>query len=283
MIAEIAHGLLWLASACAVLQIYAAWRLPELTVPTALAVGWLWLWIAGGLAWLFWSLDFSVAAVAANTHSALPESLRLAAAVLRPDGGWPVAAALVAWGGAVLAWRGAARSVLAAVGVASVALHLVLLTTAPFARLDPAPVEGAGFAPAWRDRLATLGLPAGAPVVTMPFAVGARADGVALDAVNPLGGADSTAIVGEVRVTIDGSDLVLRPEWRETILPRNASAVPDTGCDGFACWRATLGAPRGDARFMVTVARVTVWPFALALAALVALGGWVAVRLWQPR
>ncbi|TRW15011.1 heme lyase CcmF/NrfE family subunit [Glacieibacterium frigidum] len=278
MIAEIAHGLLWLASACAVLQVYAAWRLPELTVPTALAVGWLWLWIFGGLAWLFWSLDFSVAAVAANTQSALPESLRLAAAVLRPGGVWPVAAALVAWVGAVLAWRGAARSVLGVIGGVSVALHAVLLIAAPFTRLDPAPVEGAGFASVWRDRLATLGLPAAAPVVAMPFAVGARADGVALDTVNPVGGQDSTAIVGDVRVTIDGADLVLHPEWRETILPRHASGVPDTGCSGLGCWRATIGPPMGDARFMVSVARVTVWPFLAAAVALGALLGWAGLR-----
>lgn len=283
MIAEVAHGLLWLAGACAVLQVYAAWRLRELETPAALAVGWLWLWIAAALAWLFHALDFSVTAVAANTHSALPEGLRLAAAVLRPDGLWPVAAALVAWAGAVLAWRGAGRLALGVTGAASLALHAGLLMTAPFARLDPAPVEGAGFASASRDWLATIGLPAAAPVVAMPFAVGAAADGVALDAVTPVGGEDSTAIVADVRVTIDGTDLVLRPEWRETILPRHASGVPDTGCDGFACWRAAVGPPQSDARFVVTVARVGILPFVSALAGLAALIGWSAVRAWRRR
>lgn len=283
MIAEIAHGLLWLASACTVLQICAAWRLPELGVPAALAVGWLWLWIAAGLVWLFHALDFSVATVAANTHSALPEGLRLAAAVLRPGGGWPVAAALVAWGGAIFAWRNAGRIALGVIGAASVGLHAVLLTTVPFSRRDPAPVEGAGFASASRDWLATIGLPASAPAVAMPFAVGAAADGIALVAVDPIGGADSTAIIGFVRVRIDGADLMLRPQWRETILPRHASAVPDTGCDGLTCWRATIGPLRADARFMVMVARVRVLPVVLAVVALLALAGWAGVRVWRRR
>lgn len=282
MIAEIAHGLAWLASACAVLQLYAAWRLPELATPTALAVGWLWLWIAAGLFWLFHGLDFSVVAVAANTHSALPEGLRLAAAVLRPSGIWPVAAALVAWSGAVLAWRGAGHLVLGAVGAVSIVLHLGLLANAPFARAEPAPVEGAGFSPVWRDRLATLGLPAD-PAVAVPLAVAERADGVALDAANPVGGPDSSGIVGDVRVTITDSDVVLHPEWRETILPRHASSIPDTGCDGLSCWRATIGPPRGDGRFPVTVARVRVLPFVFGAVALIGLVGWAGLRAWRRR
>lgn len=263
MIAEIAHGLAWLACACALLQLFAAWRLPALAGPAALAVGWLWLWIAGGLAWLFWSLDFSVVAVAANTQSALPEGLRLAAAVLRPGGGWPVAAALVAWGGAVVAWRGAPRAVLGGVAVASVALHIGLLAGHnPFVRADPAPVEGAGFSPVWRDRLANFGPTH--PALSAVLAVGGRGGMATLVDVAPVGGPDSTGVVGEIRLGLN-APLVLRPEWRETNLPRHASSVPDTAWADGGWWRASIR-PHGDGRWLVTVARLRFDPWLLGLA-----------------
>ena len=286
MIAEIAHGLTWLACACAVLQLYAAWRLPDFAgaSASAIAVGWLWLWILPALAWLFWSLDFSVVAVAANTHSALPDGLRLAAAVLRPGGCWPILAAVVAWVGAVAAWRGASRTVLSGFAAGTLVLHAVLLGAFnPFMRADPAPVEGAGFSATWRDRLATFG-DTRAPFVAMPFAVGARVDGVSLHAVTPVAGADSTGVVGEVRIATDGAPLVLLPEWRETILPRHASGVPDSGWADGGLWRATIGPPRSDGRFMLTVARVRLLPFVIA--ALIGVGGvawFVVVRRVHPR
>lgn len=283
MIAEIAHGLAWLACACAGLLIFAAWRLPDLMVPAALALGWLWLWIVGGVLWLFGSLDLSVAAVAANTHSHLPEGLRLAAAVLRPGGGWPVAAAVAAWTGAGLAlvrpgWRGA----LSGVGALALGLALIVVTGGQtFARLAPAPSEGTGFDPAWRDGIASFGV-SGTTTVDTVLAVGGRAGTTTLAAVTPVAGEDSTGVLAEIRVGGD-DPLVLTPEWRETFLPRHASGVPDTIWSDFGWWRASLGSPRRDGRWPVVVARIEAWPGLLVAASLAAIGLAGALRRRRTR
>ena len=262
MIAEIGHGLLWLAAACALLLTVAGFaaRLNDLAVPAALAVGWLWLWILACLAWLFWNVDLSVAAVAENTQSRLPAGLRLAAVVLRPGGGWPIAAAVV----------------LGVIGGVALVLHALVLAAPPFARLDPAPTEGAGFDPVWRDALAARAL--AGPRWTMfdaPLAVGQRAGAYRLAAITPVASSDSTGVGAEVHV----DDLVLLPEWRETILPRHASAVPDFAWVGIGWWSAQIGPPRSDGRWRVTVERVVPVPLFLGAAALI--GG--GVLLWRRR
>ena len=269
MTAEIAHGLTWLAAACALLLVFASWRLPDLAVPAALALGWLWLWIAGLLLWAFWTVDLSVAAVAANTHSHLPEGLRLAAAVLRPGGSWPVAAALVALGAAGVALvRPRSRRLLFAAGVSALALHVVVLGVAsPFVRLSPAPTEGAGFAPQWRERLAAIGGTA-SPSFTGPLAVGETQGRTRLAAVTPVAGPDSTGVVAQVML----DDVALVPEWRETLLPRHAYSVPDTVWHDGRWWRATLGAPRADGSWPVTVAPLRLRPVEATLAILLAGG-----------
>ena len=263
MIAEVGHGLLWLALACALLLAVAGFwpRLNDLAVPVALATGWLWLWVLGAIAWVFWSLDLSVAAVAANTQSRLPEGLRLAAAVLRPGGGWPVAAAAIGIAGAVAALRRDGSRTLGGFGLASAMLTAIVLTGAPFARLVPAPTEGAGFDSGWRARLAGLGS-GGTRVFDGSLAPGTAVGAVRLAAITPVGGPDSTGVAGEVRV----GGVVLLPEWRETILPRAGYRVADIAWTAGARWRATLGPPDADVRWSVTVERLSLIPLYLALA-----------------
>jgi len=242
VIAEAGHALLWLALGMAALQAAGGWvpALRALAVPAAVLQGWLWLWIAGCLIWVFAVTDLSVAGVAATTTAALPLPLKLTAIAVRDGGGLIVLTALAAWAGAVLAFFGGQRG--RAVGIAglgALALTAALLGTAPFARLVPAPTAGAGFPVAVRARLAAL-MPSGAVLN----------DGVALVAVTPVAGPDSTGVLAAVRA----GDRLLAPEWRE---------VGGTGfpvADGTLTWRGWVAAtvvPAPGGRWRV---RVTRWP-----------------------
>ncbi|QXQ06736.1 hypothetical protein KX816_01265 [Sphingosinicellaceae bacterium] len=279
MIAEVGHALLWLAAACALLQTIAGLvpraRLERLTVPAAMANGWLWLWVVAGLGWVFWTTDLSVAGVAATTRSDLPGALRLVAIVVQPGGSVIVLGALLAWGGALLAFvAGQARPAIAGVGLASVSVAAILLVgVQPFARLIPAPTEGAGFPSATRGWLAALA-PPGATVVDAPLPLGGIGNGVTLTAVTPVAGPDSTGVMGEVRV--DG--VVLLPEWRETMRPRDQFAAVDSRL-GVGGWFAARLQPEGDGVWRVSVTRLSWLWLAGALAGVVAL---VAV-IWARR
>ena len=285
MIAEIGHALLWLATGCAALAAVAGLmpRLTALAVPAALATAWLWLWVGGALAWVFANADLSVAAVAANTQATLPVALRLAAAVLRDGGGLPLAVAAAALLAATLAFRGAPPRLIGGASLVTLALQILVLAAAPpFARLAPAPTDGAGFAAAWRDRLAALAPPGGVVFDTL-LATGARdstgATGVRLAALTPVVGPDSTAVLAEIHVTVGGTDVgTLIPAWRETILPPHGAPVADDALSWQGWWSATLGPPRDDGRWRVRVTRLPLgWIVAPGLAA-VALTGWAVRR-----
>lgn len=268
MIAEIGHALLWLAAACALLQAVAGLLpragLERLTVPAAMAHGWLWLWVVGGLGWVFFTTDLSVAGVAATTSIALPDGLKLAAVVVQTGGPVIALGALVAWGGAALAFvAGQARPAIGGVGLAGVAVAAVLLVVVqPFARLVTAPTEGAGFPSASRAWLAGLA-PPGATVVDAPLPLGGSANGVTLGAVTPVAGPDSTGVLAEIRV----GGTVLTPEWRETTRPRAGFAVGDSAF-GAGGWFAARLAPADGGRWRVSVTRLSwLWPVLAALIA----------------
>ncbi len=242
MIAEAGHALLWLALAMAGLQAAGGFvaALRTLVVPAAVLQGWLWLWIAGCLIWVFAVTDLSVAGVAATTDAALPPPFKLIAIALQ-DGGLIVLTALAAWVGALLAFRCGQRTrAIGGAGLATLALTAALLGAAPFARLVPAPTAGAGFPVAVRARLANL-MPSGAVL----------RDGVAPVAVTPVAGPDSTGVLAVVQV--DGTQLA--PEWRE---------IGGTGfpvADGSLTWRGWVAAtvvPAPGGRWQV---RVTRWPW----------------------
>lgn len=268
MIAEIGHALLWLAAACALLQgvsgLHTRLGLERLTVPAAIVHGWLWLWIVACLAWVFWTIDLSVAGVAATTRSDLPGGLKLAAMVVQPGGNVIVIGALLAWGGAVLAFAaGQARPFIGSAGLAGASIAAALLISVqPFARLVPAPTEGAGFPVATRAWLARLA-PPGVTVVDAPLPLGGSANGVTLAAVTPVAGPDSTGVTAEIRV--DG--LTLTPEWRETAHPRAGFAVSDSSSGSGGLFAARLQ-PAGGGRWRVSVTRMS-WllPVLAALAA----------------
>ncbi len=253
MIAEIGHALLWLAAACAGLQAVAALvpqaRIVGLAVPAAALQGWLWLWIAACLIAVFWSTDLSVAGVAATTDAATPPGLKLAAIVVE-DGGWLiVVAALAAWGGGGLAFlRPGGKVALGVTGTGALMFTITLLAgVQPFARLVPAPTEGAGFPVAVRARLAGIG----GGVSGQGFALGETRGGTTLVAVTPVAGPDSTGVAAEVRA----GNIVLLPEWRETIRPRAAFPVAAYGVEAEGWARATL-APAEPGRWRVGVTRV---------------------------
>ena len=275
MIAEIGHALLWLAAACAALQAVAGLvpraGLERLAVPAAMAHGWLWLWVVGGLGWVFWTTDLSVAGVAATTSSALPDGLKLAAVGVQGGGVVIALGALVAWGGAVLAFvAGQARPAIGGAGLAGVAVAAVLLVVVqPFARLVPAPTEGAGFPSATRAWLAGL-TPPGTTVVDAPLPLGGSANGVTLSAVTPVAGPDSTGVLAEIRV----GGVVLTPEWRETTRPRAGFAVRDSAV-GAGGWFAARLAPADGGRWRVSVTRLSwLWAALAVLAAAAAALAW---------
>lgn len=272
MIAEVGHALLWLAAGCAAVQAAGPVRLRALTVPAAVLQAWLWLWIAASLAWVFVTTDLSVAGVAATTAGATPTSLKLIAIVVQ-DGGWLIAAtALLAWTGCVLAFFAARLTrLLELLGAAGLMLTLALLVAAPpFARLSPAPTEGAGFPS--RPRAALAALVPGIADAPLTLALGEQRGDVTLTAISPTAGPDSTGIVGGVRI----GKALLTPEWRETVQPRAAFAVADTGRDELSLVGAAM-TPRPDGRWQVAVWRL---PLVAPALALIAAGSWLVWR-WR--
>lgn len=266
MIAEIGLALLWLAAACAALQVVAGLvpraGISNLGGPAALAQGWLWLWIIGCLCWVFAQGDMSVAAVAANTHSALPMGLRYAAIVLRDGGGLLLATALVALGGGVLAlthrppvrWLGA-------IGAVAMLLHVALFVAAlPFARLVPAPTEGAGFDSGWRDRIDRLA-PIGSVVFGGALLPGATSGEVRFAGLVPAAGPDWTAI--EATIEVGSPATILKPQWRTTNRPQHSASVSDLKLGPGGWYSAEIGAPRADGRWPIIMRQVALTPFLL--------------------
>ena len=115
-----------------------------------------------GLAFLalihaFWTSDFSVANVARNSHVDKPALYRVAAAWGSHEGSLILWCLVMAGFGAALAFaRGLSfriRTSASAVqgGLTSLFLAFALFTSSPFARLDPAPVQGQGLNPLLQD------------------------------------------------------------------------------------------------------------------------------------
>ncbi len=110
------------------------------------------------LAFAFVRLDFSLAVVAANTHSTQPLVYRFAGVWGNHEGSMLLWVLILAWFGAGVAWYGdnlrasfQAR-VLAVQGMIGAAfLAFLLFTSNPFARLVPTPADGAELNPLLQD------------------------------------------------------------------------------------------------------------------------------------
>ncbi len=163
MIAEIAHALLWMAAALAVLQIVAGVSELRGTVivqarPIAAAMGALTLIAFLMLIWLFAVSDMSVELVARNSHSAKPMLYKIAGAWGNHEGSMLLWLAILGIAGAGVAWfeRRLDARTLTATLVAQAALSLgffafLLLVSNPFARLSPPAAEGMGLNPLLQD------------------------------------------------------------------------------------------------------------------------------------
>src|SRR5688572_1983789 len=166
MIAEAGLAALWLAAALSLLQLAlgaAALRpggeaLLGVVRPVAVAQGALAAIAFLTLIWLFLRTDLSVALVAANSHSAKPWLYKFAGAWGNHEGSMLLWVTVLALSGAALAAferRLGDKTLVASLG-AQAALGLgfyafLLFASNPFARLDPAPVEGRGLNPLLQD------------------------------------------------------------------------------------------------------------------------------------
>jgi len=110
------------------------------------------------LAFAFVQTDFSLAAVASNTHSTMPLAYRFAGVWGNHEGSMLLWVLILSVFGAAIAWYGdnlrdsfQAR-VLAVQGMIGAAfLAFLLFTSNPFARLSPAPLDGAELNPLLQD------------------------------------------------------------------------------------------------------------------------------------
>jgi len=166
MIPEIGHFALWLAAAAALLQFAAPtiglWRpatgLARLAEPAAIAQALFTLLSFGALSWAFWVSDFSVALVAANSHTMKPPMYLLTGVWANHEGSlllWVLVMALAGAGVALApAALGAAfrARVLSIQGLVALGFFAFLLIASnPFERLLPAPTEGQGLNPLLQD------------------------------------------------------------------------------------------------------------------------------------
>jgi len=166
MIPELGHFALWLAAAAALLQsvvpTIGLWRNEEalagVAVPAALAQGLFTLLSFAALTWAFVVSDFSVALVAANSHTMKPDLFLVTGVWANHEGSlllWVLVMALagagVALAPATLGTRFRAR-VLSVQGVVALGFFaFLLLASNPFERLIPAPTEGQGINPLLQD------------------------------------------------------------------------------------------------------------------------------------
>ncbi|MGI8610654.1 MAG: cytochrome c biogenesis protein CcsA, partial [Sphingomicrobium sp.] len=165
MIAEAGLAALWLAAALSLLQLLLTigelrgWYAGARAIRgVAIVQGVLALIAFAMLLLVFIRTDLSVALVAANSHSAKPFIYKLAGAWGNHEGSMLLWVTVLALAGALLAVgsrRLNERTLVAALG-AQGALALgfygfLLLASNPFARLDPAPLEGRGLNPLLQD------------------------------------------------------------------------------------------------------------------------------------
>jgi cytochrome c-type biogenesis protein CcmF len=141
------------------------------------------------LTWAYVSSDFSVENVISNSHSAKPLMYKISGVWSNHEGSMLLWVLILAIFAALVAWRGGhmpkrlLATVLAVQGsVATAFLAFVLLTSNPFARVQPAPFEGMGLNPILQDP----GLAIHPPLlylgyvgfsVAFSFAIGALIDG----------------------------------------------------------------------------------------------------------
>ena len=164
MIAEAGLAALWLAAALAVLQLgvaIAGDRLGDLrriVVPVAVAQGLLTLFAFAMLIWLFLITDLSVQLVAANSHSDKPWIYRFSGTWGNHEGSMLLWVTVLAAAGAALAIferRLPAKAMQATLGAqAALAIGFfgfLLIASNPFARLNPAPLQGQGLNPLLQD------------------------------------------------------------------------------------------------------------------------------------
>jgi cytochrome c-type biogenesis protein CcmF len=165
LLAESGLAALWLAAALAVLQLLlsalalrgngealAAVR-PIAIVQGALAIVAMAMLIA-----VFWRSDMSVVLVAANSHSAKPWLYKVAGAWGNHEGSMLLWVTILGLAGGAVAWlerRLAEPTLIATLGAqAFIALGFyafLLFASNPFARADPAPLDGAGLNPLLQD------------------------------------------------------------------------------------------------------------------------------------
>ena len=180
MIPELGHFALWIAAAAALLQSVAPtiglWRndnsLSRLAVPAALAQGLFTFLAFAALTWAFVVSDFSVALVAANSHTMKPDMYLVTGVWANHEGSlllWVLVMALagagVALAPATLGHRFRAR-VLSIQGLVALGFFAFLLFASnPFERLVPAPTEGQGLNPLLQD----LGLAVHPPLLYIGY------------------------------------------------------------------------------------------------------------------
>jgi len=166
MIAEAGLAALWLAAALAVLQLVLAVTglragheatLPSVR-PIAMAQAVLTGLAFAALIYLFLAVDLSVALVAANDHSAKPWLYKFAGTWGNHEGSmlmWVTILAVAGGAVAIFERRLPERTLIATLGAqAAIGIGFyafLLFASNPFARLDPAPVEGQGLNPLLQD------------------------------------------------------------------------------------------------------------------------------------
>ena len=193
MIAELGLAALWLAAALAALQLAASISgvraedspVAALARPAAAMQALLCALAFAALLYIFAVTDLSVELVAANSHSDKPLIFKLAGAWGNHEGSMLLWVTVMALAGGLIALverRLPERTMLATLGAQSfVSLGFyafLLISSNPFARLDPAPAQGNGLNPLLQD----IGLAAHPPTlyagyvglsVAFSFAVGA--------------------------------------------------------------------------------------------------------------
>ncbi len=165
MLAEAGLAALWLAAALATLQLLlsaVALRGGDDVLvavrPVAIVQGALAIVAMAMLIAVFWRSDMSVALVAANSHSAKPWLYKVAGAWGNHEGSmllWVTILGLAGGAVALFERRLAESTLVATLGAqALIALGFyafLLFASNPFARLDPAPLDGAGLNPLLQD------------------------------------------------------------------------------------------------------------------------------------
>ncbi|MGB7405512.1 MAG: heme lyase CcmF/NrfE family subunit, partial [Pacificimonas sp.] len=168
MIVESGHFALWLCAALALVQLFwGGMRLRgqadgraalAVLVPAGIAQGLLCLFAFAALIWAFAVSDFSVQLVATNSHLMKPFGYKLTGAWANHEGSMLLWVTILALSGLLIAWRATslgdrfrARAIQVMGGLALGFYAYLLLSSNPFLRLDPAPVDGNGLNPLLQD------------------------------------------------------------------------------------------------------------------------------------